>query len=151
MEAMTRMDPRINQEIVTIGIATMTARGKAAGLSVRGGGTMSSIMFAVSSFSNAVLSLSAEGTGVRALWVVALAFVALAAIDRMKPATRRRPVPVRVDHKVTPLYREPDRQHRMKAAAGLSGVAVVTGAVVACVLGFLLAIALDVVGGLLRS
>lgn len=87
----------------------------------------------------------------RALWVVALAFLALAAIDRMKPATRRRPIPVRVDQKPTPLYREPDRQQRGRAVAALSGLSVVTGAVVACVLGFLLAIALEVVGGLLRS
>lgn len=85
------------------------------------------------------------------MWVIVLALVALAAIDRMKPATPRRPIPVRIDNKATPLYREPDRDHRRRAILQLSAGTVVLGAMVASLLGFFFAILLEVVGGLLRS
>lgn len=114
------------------------------------GGTLSLVMFAtVSLFS--VFSMSATGVAVRAISVVALALIALAAIDRMKPATPRRPIPVRVDNKSTPLYREPDRNNRRRAIVQLSGGAIVLGALLASLVGFLFAILLEVVGGLLRS
>lgn len=111
---------------------------------------MSLFMFASVSFSS-ILSTTAESMGLRALLAVALAFVALAVIDRMKPATPKRPIVVRVDQKPVPLHREPDRQHRARAAATLSAGAVVVGTIAACILGFLLTIALELVGGLLRS
>lgn len=89
--------------------------------------------------------------GLRAALAIALALVALAVIDRMKPATPKRPIPVRVVHKPTPVYREPNRQQRSRAVASLSGGAVLAGAIAACILGFMLTIALEIVGGLLRS
>jgi hypothetical protein len=95
--------------------------------------------------------MSSTDIALRALWVFALALVALAAIDRMKPATPRRPIPVRVDNKPTPLYKEPDRHHRRRALLQISGGAVVVGALLATLAGFLLAILLEVVGGLLRA
>lgn len=95
--------------------------------------------------------MSSTDIALRAVWVVALALVALGAIDRMKPATPRRPIPVRVDNKPTPLYKEPDRQQRRRALLQLSGGAVVVGALLATLAGFLLAILLEVVGGLLRA
>lgn len=95
--------------------------------------------------------MSTTDVALRALWVVALALVALAAIDRMKPATPRRPIPVRVDNKPTPLYKEPERQQRRRALMQLSGGAVILGALLATLAGFLFAILLEVVGGLLRA
>lgn len=95
--------------------------------------------------------MSSTDIALRAVWVVALALVALGAIDRMKPATPRRPIPVRVDNKPAPLYKEPDRQQRRRALLQLSGGAVVVGALLATLAGFLLAILLEVVGGLLRA
>jgi hypothetical protein len=98
-----------------------------------------------------LLSMSATGVAVRAIWVIVLALIALAAIDRMKPATPRRPIPVRVDNKATAVYREPDRNQRRRAALQLSSGAIFLGAIVASLVGFALAILLELVGGLLRS
>lgn len=98
-----------------------------------------------------LISMTATGATIRAIWIIALAGAALAAIDRMKPATPRRPIAVRVDQKPTPIYREPDRTHRIRAMLQLSGGAIVLGAFVACVFGFMIAVALEFVGGLLRS
>ena len=117
-----------------------------------GGGTGTVGLFMSSSiFSLSLLGVSADGAGIRAIWVVALALVALAAVDRMKPATPRRPVVVRVDNKPTPLYREPENEQKWRSLAKLSGGALVLGALIACIVGFMLAIALDVVGGLLQA
>jgi hypothetical protein len=98
-----------------------------------------------------LFAITATGVGVRALWVVALALVALAFIDRMKPATPRRTAVVRVDNKPTPLYSEPERDQKWKTLASLSGGAIVLGALLACILGFLFTIAFEFVGGLLRA
>lgn len=98
-----------------------------------------------------LVSMTASGAALRAIWIIALAAAALAAIDRMKPATPRRPIAVRVDQKPTPLYREPDRNHRIRALLQLSGGALVLGALIACITGFMVAVALEFVGGLLRS
>ncbi|CAB4637152.1 MAG: hypothetical protein F2612_03575 [Actinobacteria bacterium] len=101
--------------------------------------------------SQSLLSISTSGVGVRAVWVMALALLALWITDRMKPATPRRPIPVRVDNKLTPLYREPDQQQRRKAIFNLSVGALVLGALIACIVGFMLTIALELVGGLLQA
>ena len=115
-----------------------------------GSGTLESVMFsAVSSLS--FVAMSSTQIAVRAIWVIALAIVALGAIDRMKPATPRRPIPVRVDNKPTPLYKDPDQHHKRRAILQLSGGAIILGALAASVIGFLLAIVLEVVGGLLRA
>lgn len=95
--------------------------------------------------------MSSTGTAIRAGWAIALALVALWCIDRLKPATPRKPIPVRVDQKPTPLYQEPDRQQRRQAIARLTGGAVILGALIACVVGFAVAIALDVLGGLVGN
>ena len=105
----------------------------------------------MSVFVSSILASTAETAGLRALVAVALAVIALVMIDRMKPATPKRPIPVPVERRATPLYTEPERHDRLRSAASLSAGAVVAGAVVACVLGFLLAITLEFVGGLLRS
>lgn len=115
-----------------------------------GRGTLLSVMFSVVS-SVSVLSMSATDIALRALLVFALALVALGAIDRMKPATPRRPIPVRVDNKPTPLYKEPEREQRRRALLQLSSGAVILGALIASLAGFLLAILLEVLGGLLRA
>lgn len=117
-----------------------------------GGGRGTIGLFMNSSiFSLSQLAVSADGVAIRAIWVVALALIALAAIDRMKPATPRRPVVVRVDNKPTPLYREPENEQKWRSLAKLSGGALVLGALIACIVGFMLAIILDVVGGLLQA
>lgn len=115
-----------------------------------GRGTLSSFMSS-SFISLSLLSASTSGTAVRAVWVLALALLALWIVDRMKPAMPRRPIPVRVDNKLTPLYREPDQQERRKAIFNLSAGALILGALVACVIGFMLTIALELVGGLLKA
>ncbi|MGA0116780.1 MAG: hypothetical protein ACO3JF_00145 [Ilumatobacteraceae bacterium] len=97
------------------------------------------------------MMMSSTGTAVRAGWAIALAFVALWIIDRLKPATPRKPIPVRVDQKPTPLYQEPERQQRRHAFVRLTGGAVILGALIACVLGFAVAIALEVLGGLVGN
>ena len=101
--------------------------------------------------SPSILSLTATGTAVRALWVLALALLVLWMIDRMKPAAPRRPIPVRVDHTKAPLYQDPERSQKLRALANLSGGSVVVAALVACAVGFILAIALELVGGLLGN
>ncbi|MSZ81179.1 MAG: hypothetical protein F2713_06380 [Actinobacteria bacterium] len=102
-------------------------------------------------FLSSIFAITATGAGARAVWVVALAFLALAFIDRMKPATPRRTAVVRVDNKPTPLYTEPPREQKWRAIANLSGGAIILGALVACILGFLFTIAFEFVGGLLRA
>ena len=119
----------------------------------RRGGTGGTIMLFMSTsiLSSSLFAITATGAGARAVWVVALAFIALAFIDRMKPATPRRTAVVRVDNKPTPLYAEPERDQKWKSLASLSGGAIVLGALLACILGFLFTIAFEFVGGLLRA
>ena len=131
-------------------------RGKASpspcGAGRRGGtgGTIVSFMSA-SILSSSLFAITATGAGARAVWVVALAFIALAFVDRMKPATPRRTAVVRVDNKPTPLYSEPEREQRWKTLTQLSGGAILLGALLACILGFVFTIAFEFVGGLLRA
>ena len=83
--------------------------------------------------SSSLFAITATGAGARAVSVIALALV------------------VRVDNKPTPLYAEPDRDQKWKTLASLSGGAIILGALVACILGFLFTIAFEFVGGLLRA
>ena len=148
--AITRIVSITNHEIVTNGTAITSRRAASsgdAGISGGGRGTLGSVMFV----SLTVLATSSTGTAVRALWVVALALVALGTVSHMKPATPKRPAVVRVDQKPTPLYREPDRSQWKRSLAMLAGGSVVLGAIIACLAGFALAIALSLVSGLLRS
>ena len=114
------------------------------------GGTIG-VFMSTSILSSSLFAITATGAGARAVWVVALALVALAFIDRMKPATPRRTAVVRVDNKPTPLYTEPERDQKWKTLASLSGGAIILGALLACILGFLFTIAFEFVGGLLRA
>ena len=131
------------------GNATRKVR-MSAGAEGGGRGTLSLFMSS-SVISQSLLSTSTTGTAMRAVWVLALALLALWIVDRMKPATPRRPIPVRVDNKLTPLYREPDEQQRRKAIFQLSAGAVILGALIACIVGFMLTVALELVGGLLKA
>lgn len=119
----------------------------------RRGGTGGTIVLFMSTsiLSSSLFAITATGAGARAVWVVALALVALAFIDRMKPATPRRSAVVRVDNKPTPLYAEPERDQKWKTLAHLSGGAIILGALFACILGFMFTIAFEFVGGLLRA
>lgn len=87
----------------------------------------------------------------RALWVMALAAVVLWIIDRSKPAMPRRAIPVRVDKSKTPLYREPERNQRLRALANLSAGSVIVAGLVAVLVAFVAALVLEVVGGLLGN
>ena len=98
-----------------------------------------------------VASVTAGDTTLRAVLVIALAALALVAADKMRPSAPRRPIPVRVDERAAPLWREPDKNQRLRAAGNLGVGSLVVGAVIACVLGFVLAITLEVIGGLLRQ
>ena len=49
------------------------------------------------------------------------------------------------------MYREPDQQQRRRAIFNLSAGALILGALVACIVGFMLTIALELVGGLLKT
>jgi hypothetical protein len=149
MVAITMIVNKTTQEIVMRGNATRKVR-MSAGAEGGGRGTLSSFMSS-SVISLSLLSASTSGTAVRAVWVVALALLALWIVDRMKPATPRRPIPVRVDNKLTPLYREPEQHERRKAIFNLSAGALVLGALVACTIVFMLTIALELVGGLLKA
>jgi len=146
---MTTMITNTNHEIVSKGSAMRRDR-LLEGLCGGGRGTLVSLMD-LSFVSLSLMSVSTGGTTIRALWVIALALVAIGAIDRMKPATPKRPAMVRVDNKPTPLYKEPDRRLKLIAIAQLSKWALLLGALAAILIGFLLAIALELVGGLLRS
>ena len=114
------------------------------------GGTLEVFMFALV-VSRSVLATSATGTAVRAIWVIAFALVALAIADRMKPATPKRTIAVRVDNKRAPLYKEPDQQHKRRALTQLSLGALFIGALIACLFGLVLTILFEVVGGLLQA
>ena len=115
-----------------------------------GGGTMG-VFMEFSFITASILATTATGTAVRAMWVVALALVVLWVVDRMKPATPRRPIPVRVDNTKAPLYREPEKAQKLRALANLSGGSVVIAALLACLIGLILALALEVVGRLLGN
>ena len=134
---------------VMSGKATRKVR-MSAGADGGGRGTLSLFMSS-SVISQSLLSASTTGTAVRAVWVLALALLALWIVDRMKPATPRRPIPVRVDNKLTPLYREPDQQQRRIAIFNLSAGTLILGALIACIVGFMFTIALELVGGLLKA
>jgi hypothetical protein len=49
------------------------------------------------------------------------------------------------------LYQDPERSQKLRALANLSGGSIVVAAIVACAVGFILAIALELVGGLLGN
>ena len=148
--AITSIASMTSHEMVTSGTAITSRRDSSlgsVGFTGGGRGTLVSVMVLSLTF----LATSTAGAAVHALWVAALALVALGTVSRMKPATPKRPAVVRVDQKPTPLYREPDRSQWKRSLAMLAGGSVILGAVIACLAGFALAVALSLVSGLLRS
>jgi hypothetical protein len=103
------------------------------------------------SVTSAILAATAAGTTVRALWVMALAMLAVAAVARVRPGGPRRTVLVRVEQRPAPLYRAPDRRRVRRSVVTLAGASVVAGAVLATAVGLALAVVLNLVGDLLRS
>ncbi len=149
MTDITNTTANMSHEIVTNGKATVNVL--ALDLWRSGAGdTLKSFMVSLV-LSRSLLATSATGTAVRAIWVIALALVALAIADRMKPATPKRTIPVRVDNKRTPLYKEPEQQHRRRALAQFSLGALFLGALIASLLGLILTLVFEVVGGLLQA
>lgn len=117
----------------------------------RGTGGTIELFMSTPILSSSLFAITANGVGVRALWVVILALTALAFLDRMKPATTRRAVMIRVDNKPAPLYSESEQDQKWKVLTRLSGGAIILGALIACILGFIFTIAFEFVGGLLRA
>lgn len=144
------MPNNTNHASVISGKATYTPLGRAA-IGLGGGGGTMGVSMAFSLISTSILAANATGTAVRALWVMALAAVVLWIIDRSKPATPRRAIPVRVDKSKTPLYREPERNQRLRALANLSAGSVIVAGLVAVLVTFVAALVLEVVGGLLGN
>ena len=80
-------------------VMTGKAQRKVRGFAVRGvggRGTLSSFMND-SVYVLSTMMMSSTSTALRAGWAIALALVALWIIDRLKPATPRKTIPVRVD------------------------------------------------------
>jgi hypothetical protein len=107
------------------------------------------------------LAYSVEQLSVQLAVVVGLAIAALVLTGWRKPARaqprRRRAdstpdwAPIVVDHQPVPLYRRPGPLRRLFAAVTSTGLALVTGAVLATVIGFAVAYAVITLTGLLRS
>lgn len=87
---------------------------------------------------------------IRVVTAIAFAVVALILATKAKPATPGDAAVVRVERRPTPLYRPPVANERWKSLGRLGGGALLGGAVLACLLGFAVAIALGLVDGLLR-
>ena len=95
------------------------------------------------------LALSVDALTVAAAWVAGLGIAALVLLGWRKPARaqgkRHRgdvaaaPVGVLVDHQDVPTYRRANPIRRVFAAAASSGLAVVTGAVLAILISFAVA------------
>jgi hypothetical protein len=146
--AITRMLRKSVHDRVTTGSTHRTVRNTDVS-GAGGGGTLTSFMNGSSQLS--ALMLTSTETALRAGWAFALAIVALWIADRLKPASPRKPIPVRVDQKPTPLYQEPGRDDKRNAVLRLGGGAVVVGALVACLVAFVAAIALELLTGLLGN
>lgn len=80
---------------------------------------------------------------------MAFAVVAMILATKAKPATPDSIVPVRVERRAAPIYRPPAPDERWKSLGRLGGGAIVGGAVLACLLGFAVAMFLGLANGLL--
>lgn len=111
---------------------------------------------------SSTLALSVEVLTVAAAWIAGLAIVALVFTGwrqpaRAQPRTRRGATgtagaigaAVEVDHEPGEVYRRPGPLRRLLAAAAGLGITIVTGAVVAIVLAFALALTVIRLTGLL--
>ena len=93
---------------------------------------------------------SVPGVTVRALLVCLLSFGALVLISRNKSEESNAGKVIRVSTEKTPLYREPEREHRLVSLAELSIGAVVAGAIVAIALSVAIAYIVGTVTNLLQ-
>lgn len=80
---------------------------------------------------------------------LACAVLAMILATRAKPATSDQLRVVRVERRPAPLYRSTAPDERWKSLGRLGGGAVVGGAVLACLLGFAVAMFLGLLNGLL--
>jgi hypothetical protein len=120
---------------------------------VAGWGALSTVLFVVS-----VTDLTTQ-----AGWMVALAMAALVAAGwrktarattrtpRREPVVRRKWVPIGVAETTVPLYRRPNVLRRIWAVVASSGLAIVTGAVLAIVIAFALSYAVITLTDLLKQ
>ncbi|MEO7575142.1 MAG: hypothetical protein ABIU98_05720 [Ilumatobacteraceae bacterium] len=104
----------------------------------------------LSSFMISLISQSVTGVTIRSLLVVLLTLGAIFLVGRSKPARPNQPIVVRVDNRMTPLYKAPNQQRRLTASSILGASAVVIGAVLSVIVSVVIAYAVTTVTGLLR-
>jgi hypothetical protein len=93
---------------------------------------------------------SVPGVTVRALLVCVLSFGALVLISRSKSEGSNASKVIRVSTEKTPLYKEPEREHRLTSLASLSIGAMVAGALVAIAISVAIAYIVGTVTSLLQ-
>ena len=115
-----------------------------------GGGNGTLVFAVVSSFIASLVSMSTLDVIIRAAVVVALAATALLLVSSLKPASTDDRTLVEVDIRPTPLHRDPDPKHRLRAGYQLVSGGVVVGALTAMAVTILLAYLVGIVTGLLK-
>ncbi len=71
-------------------------------------------------------------------------------LGRSKPARPTQPIIVRVDNRMTPIYKAPNQQRRLLAGGALGAGAIVIGAILTVLISVIIAYAVTTVTGLLR-
>ena len=97
-----------------------------------------------------LIGQSVTGVTIRSLLVVILTLGAIFLVGRSKPARPTQPIVVRVDNRITPLYKTPNQQRRLLATGTLGAGAIVIGAIFTVLLSVVIAYAVTTVTGLLR-
>lgn len=97
-----------------------------------------------------LIGQSVTGVTIRSLLVVLLTLGAIFLLGRTKPARPTQPIAVRVDNRMTPLYKAPNQQRRFIASSALGTGAIVIGAVLSVIVSVVIAYAVTTVTGLLR-
>ncbi|MEO8363870.1 MAG: hypothetical protein ABI570_05765 [Ilumatobacteraceae bacterium] len=87
---------------------------------------------------------------IRSLLVVILTLGAIFLLGRSKPARPTQPIIVRVDNRMTPIYKAPNQQRRLLAGGALGAGAIVIGAILTVLISVIIAYAVTTVTGLLR-
>lgn len=129
----TRIDPRIIHAVAYNATAAALRRRPITG-------TLLLLMIAASSSTEVLIRVAVA---------LGCAAVALILATKIKPSTPDQSVLVPVQHKPTPLYRQPDSDERLRSAGRLAGGAVLAGALLACFAGFAIAIALGLINNAL--
>lgn len=97
-----------------------------------------------------LIGQSVTAVTIRSLLVVILTLGAIFLLGRSKPARPNQPIVVRVDNRMTPLYKAPNQQRRFIASSALAAGAVVIGALLSVIVSVVIAYAVTTVTGLLR-